>query len=194
MRNAVCRVAGTVALLGAVAFARSGAQAVTVAPLASGEVTFLVHAAIVGGISGRAQLAHAEFTGDQLGAVRGQAEVRAADMQTGNGARDRHMRLAMDADSFPTIRFDLVAVQPGPRAADSTSATFEGRLTLHGVTRPVLARGTVVLRPDGADVVATFPLDMRDYGIIPPLRALVLRVAPDVVVTVRLSFRPRPTS
>lgn len=44
------------------------------------------------------------------------------------------------------------------------------------------------MRPGRMDVEATFPLDMRDYGIKPPVRALVLRVAPDLVVTARLSF------
>ena len=193
MREALCRAASTAALLGAVAVSRVGAQAVTAAPLARGEVTFLAHSTFVGGINGRAPVARAEFTGDLLGAVHGQAEVSVAQMQTGNGSRDRHMREAMDAESFPTIRFDLAGVQPGSATGDSVGVTLEGRLTLHGVTKPVTAHGTVVLRPGGADVVATFSLDMRDYGIRPPVRALVLRVAPDVVVTARLSFGSRAT-
>lgn len=193
MRKALCRAAGTAALLGAVAFARVGAQPVTPAPLAKGEVTFLAHSTIVGRFTGRVPVARAEFTGDQLSTVHGMAEVRVAEMRTGINARDRHLHETMDADSFPTIRFDLVAVQPEPPTADTASVTIEGRLTLHGVTRPVLARGTVVLTRGGADILATFPLDMRDYGIKPPVRALVLRVAPDVVVTARLSFSSRPT-
>jgi hypothetical protein len=40
---------------------------------------------------------------------------------------------------------------------------------------------------------AAFPIDMRDYGIVPAVRALVLRVSPDVAVTVRLSFRASPS-
>jgi polyisoprenoid-binding protein YceI len=71
---------------------------------------------------------------------------------------------------------------------DTASATFQGRLTIHGVTRSIQAPATVILRPGEVDVVANFPLDMRDYGIKPPVRALVLRVAPDVTVTARLSF------
>jgi polyisoprenoid-binding protein YceI len=190
MRTATCRAAGIAALAGLISFSHAAAQPVTAAPLARGEVTFLVHSTIVGGIRGRVPVAQAEFTGGELGEVRGLAEVRVADMQTGNGTRDRHLRRTMEADSFPTIRFELVGLRPGSRSADSATVALEGRLTIHGVTRPVRADATVALRPDGADVVATFPLDMRDYGIKPPVRALVLRVAPDVVVTARLSFGP----
>ena len=46
----------------------------------------------------------------------------------------------------------------------------------------------VIRAADSLEVTAEFPLDMRDYGIKPPVRALVLRVAPDVVVDVRLTF------
>lgn len=178
-------------MLGATALRAAAAQPVTPAPLVRGEVRFLMHSSFVGRIAGTAPIARAEFTGDQLGTVHGSAEVAVAQMTTGNATRDRHMRETMDADSYPTIRLDLVGVRPGSVAPDSTAVTLEGRLSLHGVTRPVSARGSVVLRSDGADVTASFPLDMRDYGIKPPVRALVLRVAPDVVVTAQLSFAPQ---
>lgn len=188
MGKVPCRSCAMAALAGVMALARAAAQPVAPVPFAHGEVNFLVHSTIVGGIQGWAPVVHAEFTGDQLSTVRGLAIVRVADMQTGNGTRDRHLRRAMEADSFPTIRFELVAVEPAAASADTATATFQGRLTLHGVTRSVQAPATVTLGPGGVDVVATFPLDMRDYGIKPPVRALVLRVAPDVVVTARLSF------
>ena len=188
MRKAPCRAVVAAVLTGVTLLTRAEAQPVAAGPLTHGDVTFLVHSTIVGGIHGWAPVAHAEFTGDQLSAVRGVADVRVADMRTGNGTRDGHLRRAMDADSFPTIRFELLAVEPSAPGTDTATATFQGRLTLHGVTRSVQAPATVTLRPGGVDVVATFPLDMRDYGIKPPVRALVLRVAPDVLVTARLSF------
>jgi polyisoprenoid-binding protein YceI len=181
--------AGGAALIEAVFLARLAAQTVVPAPLLKGEITFAMHAAIIGAFTGRAPVARAEFTGTRLGDVRGTAEVRVSEMRTGIALRDRHLREAMTADSFPTVRFDLVEVRPGATSGDTTTASFEGRLTLDGVTRPVRARGMVVATPTGVDVEATFPVDMRDYGIVPPVRALVLRVAPDVDVTARLSFR-----
>lgn len=188
MRSLLKRQTVLAGLLAGAALHGAAAQPVTPAPLARGEVSFLIHSSFVGRIDGKAPIARAEFTGDQLRTIRGSAEVAVARMTTGNGTRDRHMRETMDADSYPTIRFDLVGVRTESATPDSAAITIEGQLTLHGVTRRISARGSAVLRSDGAEVTASFPLDMRDYGIKPPVRALVLRVAPDVVVTVHLSF------
>ncbi len=182
------RAALIAALLGGLAVLPLAAQPVTPAPLLQGEVTFQVHSTFVGRIHGRAPIARAEFTGERLEAVHGSAVVEVTRMETGNGTRDRHMREAMAADGYPEVRFELTGVRPGEAGAVSTPVTLEGRLTIHGVTRPVTASGSVALRPGGADIAASFSLDMRDYGIKPPVRALVLRVAPDVVVSARLSF------
>lgn len=179
-----------VAMLAAGAWPQATAQPVSPAPLVSGEVTFVFHSTFVGRLEGRAPIARAEFTGDRLESVRGLALVSVADMLTGNGTRDRHLRETLQADSYPVIRFDVVGVEPGATTADTTAVTLDGTLTLHGVTRSVSARATVVLGPDGTQVTASFPLDMRDYGIRPPVRAVLLRVAPDVVVTAHLAFGP----
>jgi polyisoprenoid-binding protein YceI len=190
MRTVLRWAAIVVPLVAGGALSPAAAQPVSPAPLVGGNVTFVFHATFVGRLEGRAPIARAEFTGDRLESVRGQALVNVAEIQTGNGARDGHLREAMEADTYPVIRFDLVGVEPGATTADTSPVTLEGTLTLHGVTRSVSARGTVVRSPGGTQVTADFPVDMRDYGIKPPVRALLLRVAPDVVVTARLSFAP----
>ena len=192
MWRALCRAGGVAVLMTAIPLIRPNAQPVVAAPLADGGVTFLLHSTIIGHFTGHAPVARAAFSGSRLLEVRGAIEVLVARMQTGNGLRDRHMRETMNADSFPTIRFDLDSVVAGSVAGDTTGVVLTGRLAIHGVTRPVRATGTVVARPGGEDVDATFGLDMRDYGIRPPVRAVVLHVAPDVVVTVHLSFGHPP--
>jgi polyisoprenoid-binding protein YceI len=192
MWRALCRTGGVAALLAAFPVLRTAAQPVAPAPLTTGGVTFLLHSTIIGHFTGHAPVARAEFTGSRLMDIRGTAEVFVAQMLTGNGLRDRHMRETMNADSFPTIHFDLDSVETGTVKGDTAGVIFVGRLAIHGVTRPMRATGTVVARPGGEDVDATFGLDMRDYGIKPPVRALVLHVAPDVVVTVHLSFGRPP--
>ena len=151
-----------------------------------------MHSTFVGAITGRAPVAQAEFTGSELGQVRGSAVVRVADMRTGNGTRDRHMREALEADSAATIRFDLDSVGAASRRGDSLDVTLAGRLTVHGVARPISARGVLFLRPGAEDVDATFALDMRDYGVKPPVRAVVLRVSPAVTVDVHVTFELAP--
>jgi polyisoprenoid-binding protein YceI len=187
MRGVLTRAAFIAILAAHGTSPRAAAQLVSGAPLIRGEVTFVFHSTIVGRLEGRVPIAHAEFAGDRLESIHGLALVNVADMQTGNGARDRHLRETMEADAYPLIRFDLVGVESGA-AADTTPVTLEGTLTLHGVARPVRAGGTVVAGPQATEVTASFSLDMRDYGIRPPVRALVLHVAPEVVIVAHLSF------
>ena len=192
MWRAPARVACVAVLLVVVPVSGPAAQPVSPAPLGRGDVTFVFHSTIVGALTGQAAIARAEFSGERLAAVRGSAVVLVAAMQTGNGQRDRHMREAMRADSYPEIRFDLDSVRVGAVSGDTSGVVLVGRVTIHGVTRPLAATGAVVARRAGEDVTASFGLDMRDYGITPPVRALVLRVAPDVAVTVHLSFGAGP--
>lgn len=97
---------------------------------------------------------------------------------------------AMNADSFPVVRFELIGVDGEGATGDSLPVTFQGRLTLHGVTRTLRIPGTIVRRLTAIDVaVLRFPLDMREYGITPPARFLgAIRVQPDVRVNLTMVF------
>ena len=108
-------------------------------------------------------------------------EVRWRDIDTQNGTRNRHMLKTVDEERFPVIRFDAVGARPG---ADSIAGT----LTLHGVTRPVVWPLAVQIDADTITVAADFPVDMRDYGIKPPVRFLIARMGAVVMVHVRLVF------
>ena len=181
----------TLAVLGLVAAwaGPAGAQAVPALPFAGGAAAFRVRATIVRDFTGTVAASRAQYTGTDLTSVQGFVEFQVAEMRTGVGLRDRHTRTAMAADSFPLIRFDLADVQPAQPGGDTVPAVFRGRLTIRGVTREVRAPGAVVLGHAGLEVTASFSIDMRDYGITPPVRMLgALRVAPDIEVTVHLVF------
>jgi polyisoprenoid-binding protein YceI len=111
-------------------------------------------------------------------------------MRTGIGLRDRHLRNTMHADSFPVVRFELIGVDTQGATGDSIAVTFQGRLTLHGVTRVIRVPGTLVRRLTMIEVIVTrYPLDMREYGVTPPTRFLgAIRVQPDVHVNATLVF------
>lgn len=165
------------------------AQAVSPAPLSSGELTFAMRATKVNGFVGHVPVSRAEFHGDQLSRVTGFAEVRLVDMSTGIGLRDRHMRNAMRADSFPIIRFDLTRVEPGTPQGDSIPAVLHGRLTIHGVTHDVRVNSAVIVRGSQTEITGSFPVDMREYGIDPPSRFLgAVKVHPVTTVGVSLRF------
>lgn len=113
-------------------------------------------------------------------------EVRWRDIDTKNATRNRHMLKTVDAERFPVIRFDLSDVRAG---VDSVAGT----LALHGVTRQVVWPVTVQYGADTVTVAADFPVDMRDYGIKPPVRFVIARMGAVVTVHVRLVFRKNQT-
>jgi polyisoprenoid-binding protein YceI len=163
-------------------------QAFPSAPLTHSEIWFAARASVAD-FQGRATAATGELVGGGGAGpadARGWVEVRWADIDTKNGTRNRHMLQTVDAERFPVIRFDVTAVPPG---ADGVAGT----LTLHGVTRPVVWPITVRVGPDSITVTADFPVDMRDYGIKPPVRFVIARMGPVVQVHVRLGFRKDQT-
>lgn len=192
--KAWCGVTGTTVALLALRATGAGAQAVGILPLRDGQATFHIRATIVRDFTGHAVVSRAEYKGTDLAHVQGLTEVRVADMRTGVGLRDRHLRVAMEADSFPLLRFELASVEPSAARGDTVDAVLVGQLTIHGVTHEVRAPGSVVLGHGSVEVLATFALDMRAYGIQPPVKMLgTLRVAPDVGVGIHLVFGGTPT-
>lgn len=176
-------------MLAAAAPSALHAQAVAPAPLREGAITFAMRASTVNDFTGQVAVARAEFTGTDLVNVTGVVEVRVAEMRTGIGLRDTHMRNAMRADSFPLIRFDLVGLDIGARRGDTTDVTFQGHLTIRGVTHTIRVPGWVLARATGAEAHTGFELDMRRYGIEPPSRFFgAVKVDPVVGLTVHLLF------
>lgn len=167
-------------------------QALTVLPLRHGEISFAMSATKVNDFVGHVDTLHAEFQGTELAQASGFLELRVSDMHTGIGLRDSHMRHALREDKFPTIRFDLLRVDPGEARNDTIPAVFTGRLMIHGFTRTIQAPGTVIVRPEAVQVTASTPIDMRAYGIEPPSRFFgAIRVNPVTIVTVNLTFGGR---
>jgi polyisoprenoid-binding protein YceI len=113
----------------------------------------------------------------------GGVEVRWQDIDTKNGTRNRHMLKTVDAEHFPIIRFDLAGT-----TADSGDVRLKGMLTMHGVSHPVEWPATIRPGPDSVTVAAAFPVDMRDYGITPPVKFVIARMGAVVQVHVRLVF------
>jgi polyisoprenoid-binding protein YceI len=68
-------------------------------------------------------------------ASRFQAQVKAADFDSGNEKRDQHVRGPdfLSAKEFPAISFKSTSVKP----ADGSRLQVAGELAMHGVTKPV---------------------------------------------------------
>jgi polyisoprenoid-binding protein YceI len=108
-------------------------------------------------------------------------------LRSGNALEDRELKRRIDARRFPTINGDLT----GMEAIDGSDRyRVRGDVTFRGVTRPredemtvALDGGGDTLRLQGSSV-----FDIRDFGMEPP-RILLLKVAPDVTITVDIVAR-----
>lgn len=126
----------------------------------------------------------------------GWVEVVLDSLRTGNGTRDRHMREALETASHPRARFELDSLVPdvaGAAAGDARPVRLHGRFRVHGISRPVVATGTMQPRAAGGwQLGATFPVSLPDHQVSKGLsRALgTIRVQPVVQVRVELVFAP----
>ena len=161
------------------------AQGIPSAQLVSAEIWFDARATVAD-FQGRATTATGELVGGDTPTARGWIEVRWADIDTKNGTRNGHMIKAVEAGRFPTIRFEVTAVRAG---LDSVAGT----LALHGVTKPGVWPVSVEVGGDSLTVAADFHVDIRDYGIKPPVRFVIARMGAVVQVHVRLVFRKNQT-
>ncbi|MPY93901.1 MAG: hypothetical protein GEV08_12800 [Acidimicrobiia bacterium] len=133
------------------------------------------------GPDGRPELATA--------APRGRLSLRVERLRGGNPLEDVELQRQVDGARFPTIEGVLSAVEPLPGAA--SCYRLRGVVDFRGVARA--CAGEVALEEDGEGLrlrgEAVF--DIRDFGMEPP-RVLLLRVEPEVRVTVDLVLEPRP--
>ena len=110
-----------------------------------------------------------EYDENNPSAASVQVDIDTASVDTNQAERDKHLRSEdfLNVDKFPKARFESTAYKEHP---DGT-ATLEGKLTLHGVTRPVsIAVEQIGHGPDpwggyrrGFEGTTRIALD--DYGI-----------------------------
>ncbi|HKP30634.1 MAG TPA: YceI family protein [Gemmatimonadales bacterium] len=148
--------------------------------------------ATLGAFTGTTSTVTGSMTGgSDVRDVRGHVEAQVNTLKTGNGLRDKDMMKAMEADSFPVMRFELRGVSEQHQEADSSVVTLSGQMTLHGVTRDVAIPAIVRFGKDGVQLTSTFPLNVRDYGVTRLSRILgAFKMNPDIVVHVDVVFGP----
>ena len=93
--------------------------------------------------------------GEDLSTAKVSGTAKTASIDTGEPARDEHLRSAdfFDAAANPELRFESSAV----RAIDEENYEIEGNLTMHGITRPLTLNAEFLgseVDPYGNDRVA----------------------------------------
>jgi polyisoprenoid-binding protein YceI len=143
----------------------------------------------LGDFTGTTEDVHGQMIGGTaLGDVRGWVEAPVKTLKTANDRRDRDLVKTMDADIYPTIRFELGGVLVDWERGDSAGVVLDGKFIIHGVTRPERVRGTVVRGSDGVHLTASLPMNLHDYKIDRLTRFLVLKMDPDIEVHVDVVF------
>lgn len=126
--------------------------------------------------------------GSSLADVKGWVEAPVATLKTSNARRDRDLVKTMEAAIFPNIRFELSSVVAEWERGDSASVVLDGRFVIHGVSRAEKVRAIVVRSAAGVQLRADLPLNLHDYKVDNLKRLLVLRMQPDIVVHIDISF------
>jgi polyisoprenoid-binding protein YceI len=116
----------------------------------------------------------------------GRIEVPVATLKSGNPLEDAELQRRIDARRYPTIAGE---VRRADAVDDEGRFRVEGEIVFHGVTQKVA--GEVQASVDGERIVVEGEhiFDVREFGIKPP-RILMLRVEPDVRVSVKLVAEP----
>lgn len=118
--------------------------------------------------------------------MQGHIEIPVEDLSSGNPLIDRETRRRIDAKAYPMIVGDLTEVVD----AEPRRVLLEGEVEFYGES--VLLEGELHIErsPENEPIiVGEGTVDVRWWGLKPP-RLLVLKVDPEVEVSVRLVLVP----
>jgi polyisoprenoid-binding protein YceI len=83
--------------------------------------------------------------------------------------RDVFVRnIYLETNRFPTADFIATSVHLPPDPTGSTPLSINGKLKVHGVTKPVVAQVQVQLSGNQVEIAGSINVDMRDFAIAPP--------------------------
>jgi PadR family transcriptional regulator, regulatory protein PadR len=115
--------------------------------------------------------------------TRARLEVPLEQLRSGNGLYDAELLRRIDARRFPVAVLELVGCTP---VGDAGRYRLDGRIDLHGTTRPVRGSVTAALASPGViSVHGAQDFDIRDFDIVIPT-VLMFRIYPDVTVRLQV--------
>ncbi len=92
-------------------------------------------------------------------------------LDTGIGLRNRHMRENyLETDKYPFAKYKGKIVKAEKMPSGEYEVETEGEMTIHGVTKSLKAKGTIIDQGDGLKIKTNFTVKLSDYNIdIPQL-------------------------
>lgn len=102
-------------------------------------------------------------------------EVDLRTLDTGIGLRNRHMKEEyLETDKYPMTVFKGKLVKADKTSDGKLNVTAEGSMSIHGVSKPVSIKGTMIPSQNGGyRIQSSFEVKLPDYNIpIPQLMFL----------------------
>lgn len=165
--------------LSALALSWLAASAAAAAPITVKDAKVAFVARATGGlkVSGESSKLAARDEGDSYRFV-----LKPETLDTGIGLRDNHMRKALEVEKFPTAQI----VIPKADVAGKASGSLKGKLTLHGITKPISITYRSEAGGGGLAVSASLKVDMKQFAIETP-SYLGVSVKPEVEIEVQFT-------
>ena len=128
-----------------------------------------------------------------ISTAKGKFKSPVKSFRTGSDLRDEHLQGDgwLDAEKNPFVHFEISEVVFGKKSntalkeGKKVNVEVKGKFTAHGITKPVIAKGTVNWSGDSIRIKASFPVDLTEHNISVP-SIVRLKVANEIQVSVDL--------
>ena len=111
-------------------------------------------------------------------------------LDTGNGKRDKDMRLTLNTDEYPFAEFYGTLSSPFDiNILEPQLAIAKGIFKIHGNFKEVEIEGTLQKVEDGLLLKASWILNLTDYDIVPP-RLLIIKVDENQEINIEILLTP----
>ncbi len=90
--------------------------------------------------------------------------MKVASFDSKDGNRDSHALEVLDALKYPNVTFVSESIQPGANGA----LTIKGKLTFHGVPKPVVIQATRQDAATNISITGAFNVNMTDHNVERP--------------------------
>lgn len=114
----------------------------------------------------------------------GYIEADVDSLKSGKKLEDKALQKQVEANKYPTIRYEVRGVDGGPDAFKIT-----GAFTFHGITQEFVEECTAKIDGNMLRVEAEHTFDIQDFGV-KPFKILMLKVHPEVKLVLHLVGKP----
>jgi polyisoprenoid-binding protein YceI len=124
-----------------------------------------------------------------LRSMRGNVRFPVTSLETDPQMQPKELREVFGADVHPDIVFLVDSIED---SASGDDWAFHGRLTMNGITRPVVFRGQARISSTRMIASGSADVDLHDWRIRPPRRlGGLIGMSSKIRLSFRAEFRPR---